>query len=79
MVLSRQIGPLAEHGRCPHLLSLLQHARADEVHHKEDAAARAGGGGDGDGGPAARTLAERSWASVVRIGSAIAAEIARRV
>ena len=65
-----QIHPLSQHGRCPELLSLLEHACADEVHHKDDAAARAGEG---------RTRVERAWGVVVRGGSVVAAEVARRV
>ena len=65
-----QIGPLRASGRCPQLLELLEHCCADEVHHKEDAGARAG---DAPG------VVGRTWMVVVRIGSAVAAEIARRV
>ena len=69
-----QINPLREHGRCPQLLALLEHCCADEVHHKDDAAARAG---TADGG---QLLAiERGWMAVVRVGSAVAAEVARRI
>lgn len=72
-----QIGPLSqpsvENGgaHCPNLLALLRHCCEDEIHHKEDAASRVGGG--------SRTRLEQAWMSVVRIGSAVAAEIARRV
>mmetsp|Transcript_50165 Transcript_50165/g.166117 ORF Transcript_50165/g.166117 Transcript_50165/m.166117 type:complete len:104 (+) Transcript_50165:536-847(+) len=65
-----QIGPLKVHGRCPQLVALLEHCCADEVHHKEDAARRAG---------AHESLLERAWMAVVRFGSAVAAEAARRV
>ena len=65
-----QVAPLRASGRCPKLLELLEHCCADEVHHKEDAGARAG---DAPG------VVGRSWMAVVRIGSAVAAEIARRV
>ena len=65
-----QIGPLRAHGRCPLLVELLEHCCADEVHHKEDAAERSGGT------PASL---ERAWMVVVRVGSAVAAELARRV
>ena len=58
----------------PHLIALLEHCCADEVHHKEDAAKRAGG----EPG-AGRTLVERAWMAIVRVGSAVAAEAARRL
>jgi len=64
-----QIAPLREHGRCPQLLALLEHCCADEVHHKDDAQARVQGGA---------TRIERAWMAVVRLGSAVAAEVARR-
>lgn len=67
-----QIGSLRAHGRCPALLALLEHCCADEVHHKEDAAARRAGGGEA-------TAIEHAWMSLVRMGSAVAAEIARRM
>ena len=66
-----QIAPLRAHGRCPELLALLEHCCADEVHHKEDAAARAGQGSVG--------MLETAWMQLVRMGSAVAAEVARRV
>lgn len=68
-----QIEPLREHGRCPQLVALLEHCCADEVHHKDDAASRAAAGGG------MVTTAERLWMTVVRIGSAVAAEVARRI
>lgn len=71
---NEQIEPLREHGRCPELVRLLEHCCADEIHHKDDAAMRAGS--DGDNTPA---LMERSWMKLVGIGSAVAAEVARRV
>jgi ubiquinone biosynthesis monooxygenase Coq7 len=57
----------------PHLIALLEHCCADEVHHKEDAAKRAGEPGAG------RTVVERAWMAIVRVGSAVAAEAARRL
>jgi 3-demethoxyubiquinol 3-hydroxylase len=57
----------------PHLIALLEHCCADEVHHKEDAAKRAGEPGAG------RTVVERAWMAIVRFGSAVAAEAARRL
>ena len=66
-----QIGPLKQHARCPRLVELLEHCCADEVHHKDDAAARAGG--------KPPNAIERGWMALVRLGSAVAAELARRV
>ena len=65
-----QIGPLKEEGRCPRLVELLEHCCADEVHHRDDAQARRGHG--------APNALERAWMAVVRLGSAVAAEVARR-
>mmetsp|Transcript_26090 Transcript_26090/g.60938 ORF Transcript_26090/g.60938 Transcript_26090/m.60938 type:complete len:256 (-) Transcript_26090:282-1049(-) len=65
-----QIRPLQEHGRCPQLVALLQHCCSDEIHHKEDAAARAG---------EQPTALEQVWMGVVKLGSAVAAEAARRI
>ena len=52
------------------LIRLLKHCCADEVHHRDDAAARLG---DADGALVA------AWGVVVEAGSAVAAEVARRV
>jgi 3-demethoxyubiquinol 3-hydroxylase len=72
-----QIDPLRAHGRCPQLVALLEHCCADEVHHKEDAAARAGGMGQS---LAERTtMLERAWMALVQLGSTVAAEVARRI
>ena len=71
-----QIDPLKAAGRSRELVRLLEHCCADEVHHKEEAAARAAGEA-GDGG--ARSRLERAWMALVRVGSAVAAELARRV
>ena len=68
-----QITPLKASGRCPQLVELLEHCCADEVHHKEDAAARSGHPGT------ATTKIESAWMTLVRVGSAVAAEVARRV
>eukprot|EP00965_Chrysotila_dentata_P262176 6214494-Pleurochrysis_carterae.AAC.2 len=65
-----QIVPLEQQGRCPELVKLLRACCADEVHHKDDAADRA------QGPPG---LLERAWMAVVRKGSAVAAEVARRI
>lgn len=61
-----------QHGEVPsgELVKLLRCCCADEVHHKEDAAKRAGGP------PGA---IERAWMAVVKVGSAVAAGVARRV
>ena len=73
-----QIAPLLVHGRCPELVSLLQYCCADEVHHKEDAALRASNAA-GASRVDARSFAERIWMRVVHVGSAVAAEAARRM
>ena len=76
-----QIVPLREDGSCPELLSLLEHCCEDEVHHKEDAAKRL------------LDLKEDAlkdnllvsgwwvepWTIIVKGGSALAAEVARRI
>jgi ubiquinone biosynthesis monooxygenase Coq7 len=76
-----QIEVLSEHGRCPHLVSLLKHCCADEVHHKEDAAARRVVGGDSAGWltTTVEKVIARVWTGIVRLGSTVAAETARRV
>lgn len=56
---------------CPSLVSLLESCAADEVHHKEDAAARAGGLGE--------TVPGIAWALVVDTGSRAAVALARVV
>jgi len=68
-------GPHA--GVAPHLVALLQHCCEDEVHHKEDAARRAGIGEVA--ADAGRTAVERAWMAIVRVGSAVAASLARRI
>eukprot|EP00527_Entomoneis_sp_CCMP2396_P007979 CAMPEP_0198152710 /NCGR_PEP_ID=MMETSP1443-20131203/60935_1 /TAXON_ID=186043 /ORGANISM="Entomoneis sp., Strain CCMP2396" /LENGTH=242 /DNA_ID=CAMNT_0043818813 /DNA_START=165 /DNA_END=893 /DNA_ORIENTATION=+ len=69
-----QIWPLEESNSCPELLKVLKHCCEDEVHHKEDAAKR--------------LLLEnadltswwiRPWALIVKQGSSLAAELARRI
>lgn len=83
-----QIVPLREHGRCPELVALLEHCCADEIHHKVDAAERAAaarGSSDVDGSSTSAqsaptvALVERAWMRLVGVGSAVAAEVARRV
>jgi len=63
-----EAGPLDADGR--ELVRLLKVCCADEVHHKEDAAERLG---------AADGAAAHAWGFVVELGSAAAAEVARRV
>jgi ubiquinone biosynthesis monooxygenase Coq7 len=70
-----QIGPLQSEGSAPELVRLLSHCCEEEVIHKEDAARRAAAGGV----DRARSLVERGWGAIVRAGSAVAAECARRV
>jgi ubiquinone biosynthesis monooxygenase Coq7 len=76
-----QIKPLRDEGLAPELVRLLSHCCEEEVHHRDDAARRAAaqrreGTGWSD---RALSLVERGWAAVVRAGSEIAAECARRV
>eukprot|EP00536_Pseudo-nitzschia_multiseries_P000297 jgi/Psemu1/282234/fgenesh1_pg.4_\ len=65
---------------CPELLKLLQACCEDEIHHKEEAALQLLGGEHGN-----QTLTSslswwvQPWSKVVRTGSSIAAELARRV
>ena len=72
-----QIDPLKAAGHSQELVRMLEHCCADEVHHKEEAAARASGDADGASG-CDRTRVERAWMALVRVGSAVAAELARR-
>ena len=74
----QQIEPLRRSGRCPELLRMLTACCADEVHHKDDAAARADSAAPRPIGRVQR-LVEWSWGLVVRCGSAVAAEAARRL
>jgi len=69
-----QITPLRLEGRAPELARLLEHCCEEEVHHRHDAARRAAADG-----AASHTLVEGGWAAVVRAGSAVAAECARRL
>lgn len=69
-----QIGPLKEQGASPELVKLLQQCCADEVHHKEDALVRMRSHDE----PHIHML-ERAWVRIVVGGSALAAEIARRL
>lgn len=64
-----QIAGLAP-GEAPALKTLLETCCADEVHHRDDAASRAGA--------CAGTETADLWSYVVRTGSAVAAECARR-
>lgn len=77
-----QITTLRAEGGCDELIRLLEHCCAEEVHHKDDAANRlseALGATDGARrGVVASTLLP-AWMTVVRVGSAVAADVARRV
>jgi len=66
-----QILPLERDGRSPELVKLLRACCADEVHHKEDAQRRAGA--------EPPSLPVRVWRRIVGVGSAVAADVARRV
>lgn len=76
-----QIQPLRDEGLAPELVQLLTRCCEDEVHHKHDAAKRAAAERRGSASTTldSSTVAERCWATIVRRGSAIAAECARRV
>jgi ubiquinone biosynthesis monooxygenase Coq7 len=71
-----QIMPLRTNQRCPELLKLLEACCEDEVHHKEDAA-RQLLGDDGDKKQMAWWAGP--WSKIVKIGSATAAAVARRI
>lgn len=71
-----QIVPLKKSGRAPELLRLLQHCCEDEVHHKDDAAKKLLGYSRGEQFDAWWV---GSWSIIVKSGSSVAAEIARRV
>mmetsp|Transcript_12286 Transcript_12286/g.18846 ORF Transcript_12286/g.18846 Transcript_12286/m.18846 type:complete len:273 (+) Transcript_12286:115-933(+) len=71
-----QIVPLKNQQACPKLVELLEHCCEDEVHHKEDAARRLLGHSSN------RSLDAfwiKPWSFIVKKGSALAAEIARRI
>lgn len=75
---NEQIGPLLRAEQpCPELVRLLSHCCAEEVEHREDAAARLRGAAGAP--PAAEGLAARAWKALVKAGSRVAAELARRV
>ena len=69
-----QIVPLEKSGACPELLKVLKHCCADEVHHKEDAAKRLL-----DDKVDLTSWWIQPWSMVVSQGSAVAAEVARRI
>lgn len=69
-----QIIPLREKASAPELVKLLEHCCEDEVHHKEDAAQKLLSSGDD-----MKAWWIRPWSQIVRMGSTVAAEIARRV
>ncbi|CAJ1946358.1 unnamed protein product [Cylindrotheca closterium] len=70
-----QIVPLKKQNACPDLVKLLESCCEDEVHHKEDAARRL----LNQDNPGIDAFWVQPWTSLVRGGSALAAEIARRV
>ena len=75
-----QIVPLkkpasGQHTSCQELIRLLEYCCEDEVHHKEDAAKHLLDGDDKD----FHAWWVNPWSLIVRQGSAIAAEVARRV
>jgi len=74
---NEQIELLRRRGDAAELVRLLQHCCEDEVHHKEDAALKLLG--TVPAGEVFRAWWALPWAAVVRKGSQIAAEIARRV
>lgn len=83
-----QIVPLKKQDSCPELVRLLEHCCEDEVHHKEDAERRLlnyhlnGDDDDSKGGGANQKFDAwwvTPWSKIVRTGSAVAAEIARRI
>lgn len=70
-----QIIPLKKQNACPELVQLLEHCCEDEVHHKEDAARRL----LNQENPGIDGFWVQPWTSIVKGGSALAAEIARRI
>eukprot|EP00978_Attheya_sp_CCMP212_P023060 scaffold69809_cov42-Attheya_sp.AAC.1 len=83
-----QIGPLIEQGGCDELVKLLQQCCEDEVHHKEDARRRLLGDTqeisnnevkDVSLGLRNQPISHRIWSKIVRIGSEMAADVARRI
>jgi len=71
-----QIQPLKEQQRTPELVRLLESCCEDEVHHKEDAAKRLL---DGNENVIATAWWVTPWSTIVRTGSSIAADVARRI
>jgi len=70
-----QIIPLKTNQQCPHLIQLLEHCCEDEVHHKDDAAKCLLNASDFN----IDAWWVKSWSTVVKGCSALAAEIARRI
>ena len=70
-----QILPLEQQDSCPELVRLLQHCCEDEVHHKEDAARHL----LDDGTDVLKFWWASPWSGIVRKGSALAADVARRL
>jgi len=77
-----QIAFLEHADSCPELLRLLRHFCADEVHHKEDAHARLSSEEASSDGlilsKASKHAFANVWGRIVRIGSTVAADVARR-
>jgi Ubiquinone biosynthesis protein COQ7 len=71
-MLAEHIIPMRESGQYPELTRLLTHCRDEEIHHKEDAAARWGLQG-------AKPWYAVAWSKVVAGGSAAAVALCRRV
>jgi Ubiquinone biosynthesis protein COQ7 len=69
---AEHIIPMRESGQYPELTRLLTHYRDEEIHHKEDAAARWGLQG-------AKPWYAVAWSKVVAGGSAAAVALCRRV
>lgn len=70
-----QIVPLRKEGMSTELVRLLEHCCEDEVHHKEDAAQKLLGPGQTE----FHAWWAKPWSAMVRTGSTIAAELARRI
>ena len=70
-----QIHRLQMEHECLHLVQLLQHCCEDEIHHKHDAKEKLLSSKDFD----EDALVVKAWATIVKVGSAVAADIARRI
>lgn len=70
-----QIKILETQKECPRLVELLKHCCEDEIHHKQDAKEKLLNSNDFD----EDALGVKAWATIVKGGSALAADIARRM